>query len=310
MKKRLSVSLVLLLMVMVSSSAYGLNILVTNDDGFDTPNIKALHAALQAEGHDVIISAPFDDQSAVSAMVTVFKEVAVGSADENVHYVKGSPAMAVLHGIDVVAKETWGRYPDLVISGPNQGNNLGVFTAHSGTVGAAIVALYRGIPAIAVSAAGGKDEAGTQELVAQAAVKFINALVRKEGPILQPGTGINLNIPSLAQYENIDDLKYVFTEIGTSSQYIPRFTMSLGDDPFFQYVYGSYAAKYIGKPGVSLAYPDTLGSPAETAKHPETQSLLEGKATISVINVSYAAGHEQEQKVRSRLQRLVSDDKP
>jgi 5'-nucleotidase len=58
------------------------------------------------------------------------------------YYVNGSPA--ALYGIDVKAQDIWGSRPDLLISGPNEGNNLGVITPHSGTVGVTVTALNKG----------------------------------------------------------------------------------------------------------------------------------------------------------------------
>ena len=53
--------------------------------------------------------------------------------DSDVHYVNGSPVMACLYGLDVVAQRKWNRAPDLVVSGPNEGNNAGLVNNSSGT---------------------------------------------------------------------------------------------------------------------------------------------------------------------------------
>ena len=78
------------------------------------------------------------------------------------HYVAGTPVMAALYGIDVAGSKRWGRAPDLVLSGPNEGQNLGSIILSSGTVGNAQYAALRGIPAIALSA--GINSAGAEAL--------------------------------------------------------------------------------------------------------------------------------------------------
>jgi len=313
MKRITSLILSMAAIVLIVSQANALNIVLTNDDGYSAPNIQALFNALKAEGHDVIMSAPAENQSGKSAGMNWFENVAL-SVDPNnadIHLVDGTPAMAVLYGIDILSKKRWGAYPDLVISGPNEGNNTGILTNHSGTVGAAVTALYRGIPAIAVSADRDTDTDGTEEMVARITVRVIAALAHRV-PLLPPGTGINLNIPSLVEVENAEDVAFVFSEIGTSGQYIPKFTMDLGRDSGFLTFIGYWPDNYPNTyesyhdvPGITTGDAVDLESLPETARHPETELLASGKATISVINVTHAAGVKQNRSVKLRLRSLV-----
>lgn len=151
--------------------AHALNILLTNDDGFESASLHAVYRGLEALGHSVVISAPALDATAQAGGVIIGRAIEAlpmasrGGAvpaggpgigtfpdDPDIHYVLGSPVMSLLYGLDIVAKEKWGKAPDLVVSGVNYGLNVGKTWSGSGTVGAAIAAISRGVPAIAVSA--------------------------------------------------------------------------------------------------------------------------------------------------------------
>ena len=128
-------------------SASGLNILLTNDDGYTSEGIKAVSVALLEAGHRVTIVAPTTQQSATGMKITLGSLSAEQHAPE-VWAVSGSPADSVMIGLkNVFGKER----PDLVISGANFGQNLGSNVMLSGTVGAASMAVFMGTPAIALS---------------------------------------------------------------------------------------------------------------------------------------------------------------
>ena len=128
-------------------STSGLNILLTNDDGYASEGIKAVSFALLEAGHRVTIVAPRTQQSATGMKITLASLSAEQHAAE-VWSVSGSPADAVMIGLNnVFGKER----PDLVISGANFGQNLGSNVMLSGTVGAASMAVFMGVPAIALS---------------------------------------------------------------------------------------------------------------------------------------------------------------
>lgn len=127
-----------------------LNILLTNDDGFDKPGIRALHRVFKQAGHRVVLAAPEKNASGSSASVT-FAAIKVTQAEPDVYAIAGSPATTVLLAASAFFPNS---PPDLVISGINKGANLGPATPVSGTVGATIAAILiaqPSIPAIAVS---------------------------------------------------------------------------------------------------------------------------------------------------------------
>ena len=139
--------LVLILCPLSLQAAEGLRILLTNDDGFEAPGIRAMHEALITAGHDVYMIAPATQQSGAAASVTS-GGVRITEHKDKIWAVHGRPADALRVGLGHIMKD---NPPDLVVSGANFGNNTGVDTNISGTVGAAITALQLGTPAIAIS---------------------------------------------------------------------------------------------------------------------------------------------------------------
>lgn len=119
-------------------------IVVTNDDGIDSPGLTALVEALEPLG-EVIVVAPAGNQSAVGRSI----DARAGIDTHPLGYtVEGSPATCV-----VTAATALDIDPAIVVSGINKGANLGApMLGRSGTVGAAVEAAYLGLPAVAVSA--------------------------------------------------------------------------------------------------------------------------------------------------------------
>jgi len=128
-------------------------ILLTNDDGIQSPGLWAAAEALSMLGF-VHVVAPRDQFSGAGrslpstsdGMITE-QQVTIHGKEWIVYSVGGTPAQAVLHGI----LEILPTRPDIVVSGINYGENLGTAITVSGTVGAALEAAAQGIPALAVS---------------------------------------------------------------------------------------------------------------------------------------------------------------
>jgi len=128
-------------------------ILLTNDDGIQSPGLWAAAAALSELGY-VTVTAPRDQRSGMgrslpnsSDGIIHEQRVQVNGQEWSVFAVGGSPAQSVLHGIYDVLK----RKPDLVVSGINYGENVASGVTISGTVGAALEAASLGIPSLAIS---------------------------------------------------------------------------------------------------------------------------------------------------------------
>lgn len=132
-----------------------MRILLTNDDGFFAPGITTLYEALSAESeHEIYIVAPEGQRSATGRSITIFKPLFVTN-----HQLKGSDFGFAVNGTptDCVKLAIQGELlpgkPDLIISGINNGPNLGTDVFYSGTVAAAMEGVLLGIPSLAVSLA-------------------------------------------------------------------------------------------------------------------------------------------------------------
>jgi 5'-nucleotidase len=120
-----------------------MDILLTNDDGIDSPGLRALYEPLSSVG-DVLVVAPASDQSAIGRAMS--REVTVESHEIG-YAVDGTPADCVVAGLEAI-----GPYPDLVVGGCNRGGNLGAYSiGRSGTVAAAVEGASFGLPSMAVS---------------------------------------------------------------------------------------------------------------------------------------------------------------
>ncbi|HZX04147.1 5'/3'-nucleotidase SurE [Kribbella sp.] len=129
-----------------------LRVLITNDDGYLAPGIRALAPAIAGLGYDVLVVAPLLDESGVGSARAGMVDRPIRTVTEEEHGVtfigiEGTPALAVTLGF----VGAFGPPPDLVLSGINRGLNIGVTIFHSGTVAAALTAAELGLSAVAVS---------------------------------------------------------------------------------------------------------------------------------------------------------------
>ncbi len=129
------------------------HILLTNDDGIRSPGLWAAASELSRIGY-VTVAAPREQSSGMgrslpstSDGIIRKEQVQVNGQEWSVYAVGGSPAQAVLHGV----LEIIPHKPDLVVSGINYGENVGMGITISGTVGAAMEAAAMGFPALAIS---------------------------------------------------------------------------------------------------------------------------------------------------------------
>ncbi len=221
MKRHLAILTTALFLGTLPSAATALDILLTNDDGFQSIGIQTLAAALRGAGHDVTVVAPIGERSGSSAKIdlTPVTPTQVGAQDwalialdeivgtEDRVPLPATPATCVLFGLSVTLG---GETPDLVVSGTNVGANVGTATSFSGTVGGTTAGLAGGVPSIAFSSDGPdvdeSDPAFAQHFqnVAAFAVELIATLESKPGvlsnePLLLPeGLALNVNYPTVA----------------------------------------------------------------------------------------------------------------
>ena len=176
-----------------------MRILITNDDGYESPGIGVLAAAVAGAGHDVVVVAPDRDQSGCGAGIGTWH------TDEHIDVtdvelpdapgvraiaVRGTPALAVF----AANLGAFGAKPEAVVSGINPGCNTGRATLHSGTVGAALTAANLGLKGLAVS----QDWGDTMKwpTAASLAVEVLGWLEAADDR-----TVLNLNVPNVEPAE-------------------------------------------------------------------------------------------------------------
>jgi len=168
-----------------------MNILLTNDDGIRSEGLQKFAEILRVRlKHRVYVIAPESNRSAIShALSILYTPIKLSQMDENTWSCSGTPADCVFVALLGELPEK----PDLIISGINQGENLGTDIIYSGTAAAARQASHSGIPAIALSLAA-RDVYNWDMAVSWAADHLEEILAHwKEGSFL------NVNIPNSAE---------------------------------------------------------------------------------------------------------------
>jgi 5'-nucleotidase len=160
-------------------------ILLTNDDGIQSPGILALAEALSAVGRITIV-APDRERSASSASLTLHLPLRYEEVGRGRFSVEGTPSDCVIIGLHQILP----ALPVLVISGINKGANLGHDIAYSGTVSAALEGANQGIPSFAISLAAREDFRFDE--TAQFAATLAEKLISEPLP---SGVILNVNVP-------------------------------------------------------------------------------------------------------------------
>lgn len=172
-----------------------MKILISNDDGIDSPGIQKLAEALKEIG-DILVVAPRTEQSAVGHAITMKIPLRVTEYYSHGKFfgyaVEGTPADCIKMGIKNILKEV----PDIVVSGINNGSNSAINIIYSGTVSAAREAAIMDVPSIAVSVASHVVE--DFSYAARVAQKIVK-MVEQRG--LKPGTLLNVNVPNVKEEE-------------------------------------------------------------------------------------------------------------
>src|ERR1051326_1299104 len=139
--------------------------LVTNDDGILAHGLDCLVEAAKPLG-EVTVVAPDREQSATSHSLTLHHPLRPVKRGERRWQVDGTPTDCVMLALEALMPEK----PDWVLSGINHGQNMGEDVLYSGTVAAAMEGLSLGVPAIAISFAGGDLRADVSQLKEQVKV--------------------------------------------------------------------------------------------------------------------------------------------
>jgi 5'-nucleotidase len=166
-----------------------MNILITNDDGIDSPGIKALEEKLKIK-HRVVVVAPAEERSGFSNALTFIGKVKIKEIDKNHYKCSGTPADCVHKTMHNLIKDF---FPDIVVSGINVGPNLGTDIIYSGTCGAARQAVIMGVPGVAVSIVSYKPP-----FFYDTAAEFIAANIDIFVKIWHKNHFLNINVPNKA----------------------------------------------------------------------------------------------------------------
>ena len=173
-----------------------MRILLSNDDGYFAPGLICLAETLSHVA-EIIVVAPERDRSGSSNSLTLDRPLSLHKSHNGFFYVNGTPTdcvhLAVTGMLDML--------PDMVISGVNDGANMGDDTIYSGTVAAATEGFLFGVPSLAVSLAGVTD--GNFLTASRVVVDMVERFAKNKlkAPIL-----LNINVPDIAynQLRGID----------------------------------------------------------------------------------------------------------
>lgn len=236
----------------------GVRIVQSNDDGWAESYIRTLNDALIEAGHDVVLSAPAENKSGTSTYLAFSPPPqcsnkliqTLGSLDSDpkdrskpcqydscpanagpvgtdpkrpdLNWVNSYPVTSIRYGIDTFGPQIWdGEGPELAVTGPNVGSNLGVVVPFSGTVGAACYAAHKAaIPAIAFSGASEGNVAYTEAapkrslVYAELATKLTNKIIKSGKPYLPKDVFLNVNFPEVEKgCETVSDFQWVLSRI-------------------------------------------------------------------------------------------------
>jgi 5'-nucleotidase len=228
--RRTGAVIVLVFLLALAGQCTGLEhsvpkILVSNDDGIDAPGLVALVEALQDVG-TVTVAAPEREQSGISHGMTTRRLIAVrGSERSGVKWygIDATPGSCVRLALECLLPAR----PDIVVSGINRGENVGLVTFYSATVAAAREASFLRIPAVAINLQGG------EAMDYKAAARFVAALVRElvRGRLDQ-GLFLNINIPALPR-ERIRGIMLTSLDTRTTQEFFEKKEARNGETLFW-----------------------------------------------------------------------------
>ena len=173
-----------------------MRILLSNDDGYFAPGLACLAEALSVIA-DITVVAPERDRSGSSNSLTLDRPLSLKKSHNGFYYVNGTPTDCVHLAVTGMLESL----PDMVVSGINDGANMGDDTIYSGTVAAATEGFLLGIPSIAISLAG--FSTGNFSTAARIATELVQ---RFENNKFHQAILLNVNIPDLA-YEELQGIE-------------------------------------------------------------------------------------------------------
>ena len=168
-----------------------MNILLSNDDGYFAPGLAELALALAGLG-EIVVVAPEQNRSGASNSLTLDRPLFLKQAANGFHFVNGTPTDCVHLAVTGMLD----RLPDIIVSGINNGANMGDDTIYSGTVAAATEGFLLGIPSIAISLT--SFEGNNYESAGRVARELVERFICN--PIKEPVL-LNVNVPDIPYAE-------------------------------------------------------------------------------------------------------------
>ncbi|MBT2225394.1 5'/3'-nucleotidase SurE [Nonomuraea sp. NEAU-A123] len=258
-----------------------LRILLTNDDGYTSVYLQELRQKLIDAGHQVTVVAPESDVSITGTAINARFGTTLQATQKEpgLWAVAGSPSDAVAFGTRVVFA---GDPPDLVLSGPNPGENVAATANYSGTVAATITAITGGIPAVALSVARSGGSFPSAEGSIAFAVKLVDRLAAtSRGAVLPARTALNVNYPVTPNG------KVTLARLGTSLPFSTDYAL---------------AADACATCYRILPLPAAAADPVTDA---DRTLLAAGDVTVTPLDGSWEAGPAASAAIRVRLYSLT-----
>jgi len=193
-----------------------MKILLTNDDGYDSKNIRSLYNEL-IKNHEVWIIAPKNNCSGMSAAISYLSDTEIIKIEDQIYAVDGTPADCTYFGLLSIVDFEF----DIVISGINHGANIGNDVLYSGTVGAAVGGRNLKYPPIAISVA--SYDAKDIDFISYKSSQLIEKIVKSYEDF--EGKVININFPDISRQEYLGE-----KATGISRRGVPEKPIKIEED--------------------------------------------------------------------------------
>jgi 5'-nucleotidase len=181
-------------------------ILITNDDGYESEGLLALIEALDGLGHITVV-APSTEKSACGHSLTLTRPLSFISVGDDFYKLDdGTPSDCVYLSLHSMFEE---RKPDLIISGINKGSNMGEDITYSGTAAAAMEGVLQGVPSIAISQVMDFTQPIGDFTLAKKAIRHLAEKVLNGSFPLKEREFLNVNIPY-----DVEELEFAVTYAG------------------------------------------------------------------------------------------------
>ncbi|CCH43695.1 5'-nucleotidase surE [Wickerhamomyces ciferrii] len=317
---------------LLSTAALAKNIVLTNDDGWASTEIRATYRELTNAGHNVYLVAPLEQRSGFGGTFTFsytdkllhddqfhFKkegDAAWGHEenDDHIWYFNATPAACVGFAFDYLLPTHFADVKiDLVVSGVNQGLNLDIpmFTI-SGTIGATYNAVYRGYSAVAFSGSTSNnsfyqdslndDSNAPANIYAKKVVEITSKLFESQGDnerVLPLGTGLNVNFPKVTTLvkegsEECSDPQFVFSRLTGEHVAIPGLKLNETSGVF------EFSNLKNGSIATGVKYNGIFDLPSEN-------SVTENGCwtSVSAFSVDYSAPEQEANEAKALLGDLL-----